>query len=201
MFNFFKKLQPNKKSNSEIKKLILKRYYCNNGNYSEVKKEGKIFKYGTTIGAVIDPSKPNYPPLFYTIEPARFYENKENNSDNLATKKNESSCILSGEYICWMTFSNRFQKNLYLVKNTKNRAGVRLHGGNSIDDSQGCILPATALIQNFSNAGVVYDFRGSQSIPALEKLYQFTQKKEFVLKIEDENQEENLKLILKYKSC
>jgi hypothetical protein len=198
MFNFFKKSTP---AESQIKKLILKRYYCNNGNYSEVKKGGKVFKYGTTIGAIIDPLKPNFPPLLYTIEPAKFYENKENNSDILATKKNESSCILSGEYICKMTFSNRFQTKLYLVKNTKDRAGIRLHGGNSIDNSQGCILPATALIKNFANAGIVYDFWGSQSIPALEKLYQATEKKDFILEIEDENQEENYKIITKYKSC
>jgi hypothetical protein len=76
-----------------------------------------------------------------------------------------------------------------------------LHGGNSIDNSQGCILPAIALIKNFANAGIVYDFWGSQSIPALEKLYQITEKKDFILEIDDENQEENLKLILKYKSC
>jgi hypothetical protein len=184
-----------------MKKLILKRYYCNNGNYSEVKKEGKIFKYGTTLGAIIDPSKPNFPPLLYTIEPARFYENKENNSDNLATKKNESSCILADVYQCVMTWSNRFQTKLYLVKNTKGRKGVRLHGGNSIDNSQGCILPATTIIQNFSKAGIVYDWYGSQSVKALEKLYEIVDKEEFILEIDDENQEENYKLITKYKSC
>jgi hypothetical protein len=198
MFNFFKKSTP---TEPQIKKLILKRYYCNNGNYSEVKKEGKVFKYGTTLGAIIDPSKPNFPPLLYTIEPARLYENKENNSDNLTTKKNESSCILSGEYICKMTFSNRFKKQLYLVKNTKDRAGIRLHGGNSIDNSQGCILPATALIPNFLKAGIVYDWYGSQSVKALEKLYEIVDKKEFILEIDHQNQEENYKIITKYKSC
>jgi len=198
MFNFFKKSTP---TEPQIKKLILKRYYCNNGNYSEVKKEGKVFKYGTTLGAIIDPLKPNFPPLLYTIEPARLYKNKENNSDNLTTKKNESSCILSGEYICKMTFSNRFKKQLYLVKNTKDRAGIRLHGGNSIDNSQGCILPATALIPNFLKAGIVYDWYGSQSVKALEKLYEIVDKKEFILEIDDENQEENYKIITKYKSC
>jgi len=198
MFNFFKKSTP---TEPQIKKLILKRYYCNSGNYSEVKKEGKIFKYGTTIGAVIDPLKPNFPPLLYTIEPARFYENKENNSDNLATKKNESSCILADIYQCVMTWSNRFQTKLYLVKNTKGRKGVRLHGGNSIDDSQGCILPATTIIQNFSKAGIVYDWYGSQSIKALEKLYEIVDKEEFILEIDDKNQKENLELILKYKGC
>jgi len=196
MFNFFKKSTP---AEPQIKKLILKRYYCNNGNYQEVKKGGKIFKYGTTIGAVIDASKPNYPPLFYTIEPAKLYAGKENNSDNSATHKNESSCILAGVYQCVMTWSKRFQTKLYLVKNTKDRAGVRLHGGNSIDDSQGCILPATTLIENFSKAGIIYDWYGSQSVKALEKLYEIVGKKEFILEIDDENQKENLKLILKYK--
>jgi len=199
MFNFFKKSTP---AESQIKKLILKRYYCNNGNYSEVKKNGKTFKYGTTIGAVIDPLKPNFPPLFYTIEPSKIYAGKENNSDNPNTNTtNESTCITAGEYLCTMTQSNRFKKLLYLVKNTPKRKGVRIHAGNSIDNSEGCILPAIALIKNFANAGMVYDFWGSQSIPALEKLYQITGKKDFILEIDDENQEENLKLILKYKSC
>lgn len=196
MFGFFKK---EKVVEPPIKRLILKRYYCNNGNYVETKKDGKTFKYGTTIGAVIDSSKPNYPPLFYTIEPAKLYAGKENNSDNTQTTKNESSCILAGEYSCTMTFSNRFQKQLYLVKNTPERKGVRIHSGNSIDDSQGCILPCTTLIDNFSRAGIVYDYWGRQSNKALEKLYTNFLEKDFILEIDDENQKENLKLILKYK--
>lgn len=196
MFGFFKK---EKVVEPPIKRLILKRYYCNNGNYVETKKDGKTFKYGTTIGAVIDSSKPNYPPLFYTIEPAKLYAGKENNSDNTQTTKNESSCILVGEYSCTMTFSNRFQKQLYLVKNTPERKGVRIHSGNSIDDSQGCILPCTTLIDNFSRAGIVYDYWGRQSNKALEKLYTNFLEKDFILEIDDEDQKENLKLILKYK--
>ena len=94
----------------------------------------------------------------------------------------------------------RSKTKLYLVKNTKGRKGVRLHGGNSIDDSQGCILPATALIPNFLKAGIVYDWYGSQSVKALEKLYEIVDKKEFILEIDDENQEENFNLITKYKA-
>ena len=196
MFGFFKKQKPEP---LPFKRLILKRYYCNNGNYVETKKDGKTFKYGTTIGAVIDSSKPNYPPLFYTIEPAKLYAGKENNSDNTQTTKNESSCILASLYQCTMTFSNRFQKQLYLVKNTKDRAGVRIHSGNSIEDSQGCILPCERLVDNFSRAGIVYDYYGIQSVKALEKLYAITLEKDFILEIDDKNQKENLKLILKYK--
>ena len=198
MFGFFEKKEVPQAP--AIKKLILKRYYCNNGNYSEIKKDGKTFKYGTTIGAVIDPAKPNFPPLFYTIEPAKLYAGEENNSDNLKTKANESSCILVGKYPCTMTFSKRFQKQLYLVKNTKDRAGVRIHSGNSIDNSQGCILPCTTLINNFASGGIVYDYYGSQSVKALEKLYiEITGEKDFILEIDDEDQKENLKLITKYK--
>jgi hypothetical protein len=197
MFNFFKKSTP---AEPQMKKLILKRYYCNNGNYAEVKKQGKVFKYGTTIGAVIDPSKPHFPPLFYTIEPSKMHAGKENNSDNPNTPNmDESTCIPAGEYKCTMTQSNRFKELLYLVKNTPKRKGVRIHGGNSIDNSEGCILPCTTLIDNFSHAGNVYDFWGRQSVKALEKMYEITLKKDFILIIDDKDQEENLKLILKYK--
>ena len=196
MFGFFKK---EKVVEPAIKTLILKRYYANNGNYSEVKKDGKTFKYGTTIGAVIDPSKPNFPPLFYTIEPAKLYAGRENNSDNTQTIKNESSCILAGEYTCTMTFSNRFQKQLYLVKNTSERKGVRIHSGNSVEDSQGCILPCERLVDNFLRGGIVYDYYGIQSVKALAKLHAITFDKDFILEIDDEDQKENLKLILKYK--
>jgi len=198
MFNFFKKSTP---AEPQMKKLILKRYYCNNGNYLEVKKEGKVFKCGTTIGAVIDPLKPHFPPLFYTIEPSKMHAGKENNSDNPNTTNiNESTCIPAGEYICTMTQSNRFKKLLYLVKNTPERKGVRIHSGNSIDNSEGCILPCTTLIDNFLNNGIVYDYYGRQSVKALEKMYiEITLEKDFILKIDDKNQEENLKLILKYK--
>ncbi len=196
MFGFFKK---EKVVEPAIKTLILKRYYANNGNYSEVKKDGKTFKYGTTIGAVIDPSKPNFPPLFYTIEPAKLYAGKENNSDNTQTTKNESSCILAGEYPCTMTMSKRFQKLLYLVKNTSERKGVRIHSGNSVEDSQGCILPCERLVDNFLRGGIVYDYYGIQSVKALAKLNAITFDKDFILEIDDEDQKENLKLILKYK--
>jgi hypothetical protein len=197
MFNFFKKSTP---TEPQVKKLILKRYYCNNGNYSEVKKEGKIFKYGTTIGAVIDSSKPHFPPLFYTIEPSKIYAGKENNSDNPNTNTtNESTCITAGEYLCTMTQSNRFKKLLYLVKNTPERKGVRIHSGNSIDNSEGCILPCTTLVDNFSSNGIVYDYYGRQSVKALEQIYKITGEKNFILEIDDKNQKENLELILKYK--
>jgi hypothetical protein len=124
---------------------------------------------------------------------------KENNSDNPKTNINESTCIPAGDYKCTMTQSNRFKKLLYLVKNTPERKGVRIHSGNSIDNSEGCILPCTTLIDNFSSNGIVYDYYGRQSVKALEKMYEITGEKDFILEIDDENQKENLKLILKYK--
>lgn len=199
MFGFFEKKQEETKPQNQLKKLVLKRFYSNNGNYAELTKNGKIYKYGTTIGAVIDPIKPNYPPLFYTIEPPRFFNTKENNSDDSKTKKNESTCILAGEYTCQLTFSNRFQTNLYLVKNTKDRAGVRWHSGNHVDNSQGCILPALCLIDKVSINGKVFDYFASKSVDALEKLYKITEKKDFILLIDDKNQLENYQLITKYK--
>ena len=61
-------------------------------------------------------------------------------------------------------------------------------------------MPCERLVDNFSRGGIVYDYYGIQSVKALEKLYEITCNRDFILEIDDKNQKENLKLILKYKA-
>ena len=53
------------------------------------------------------------------------------------------SCIPAGEYKATYIFSNRFQKNLFVLHNVPGRDNVELHIGNTVADTHGCILLGT----------------------------------------------------------
>lgn len=53
--------------------------------------------------------------------------------------KNETA-IDYGTYEVVLSFSNHFQKYLPLLLNVKCFEGIRIHGGNTATDSEGCIL-------------------------------------------------------------
>ena len=53
--------------------------------------------------------------------------------------KNETA-IDAGTYEVVLSFSNHFQKFLPLLLNVKCFEGIRIHGGNTAADSEGCIL-------------------------------------------------------------
>lgn len=61
---------------------------------------------------------------------------------DLNNKPNVSS-IPKGEYICKYTFSPKFMKYTYEIKNVPGRSGIRIHSGNYFFDIQGCILLGT----------------------------------------------------------
>lgn len=70
-------------------------------------------------------------------------------SEELPWRDNKSniSCIPTGTYTCEVTFSNRFQRDLYQVNNVENRNSVRIHPANWAGDTfkgkksdlEGCI--------------------------------------------------------------
>lgn len=55
-------------------------------------------------------------------------------------KINGKTAIPAGEYSLSLTMSNRFKKILPLLANVPNFSGVRMHGGNTSEDTEGCIL-------------------------------------------------------------
>lgn len=59
----------------------------------------------------------------------------------LSWKDNKSniSCIPTGEYICEWTFSPKFLKKTYEVKNVPKRSGIRIHPANYFFALNGCI--------------------------------------------------------------
>ncbi len=51
------------------------------------------------------------------------------------------TAIPFGKYFVQVTMSARFKKPLPLLENVPNFEGVRIHPGNTAEDSSGCILP------------------------------------------------------------
>lgn len=50
------------------------------------------------------------------------------------------TAIPVGSYKVTITYSNRFQKLLPLINNVKGFSGIRIHSGNTKEDTSGCIL-------------------------------------------------------------
>ena len=51
------------------------------------------------------------------------------------------TAIPAGKYEVVITYSNRFKKYLPLLLNVPGYEGIRIHPGNSVVDTHGCILP------------------------------------------------------------
>ena len=58
------------------------------------------------------------------------------------------TAIPDGRYKVVLTVSNRFKRIMPLLLDVPNFSGVRLHGGNTAEDSHGCPLIAFNLIEN-----------------------------------------------------
>ncbi len=84
----------------------------------------RITKTNQTFGVLLDE---NDLPICLTLE-LPWRENKRN-----------SSCIPIGIYQCDLVKNDKF-KEVYQISNVENRSGILIHPGNTISDSQGCIL-------------------------------------------------------------
>nr|DAG98510.1 MAG TPA: hypothetical protein [Crassvirales sp.] len=55
-------------------------------------------------------------------------------------KKPHITAIPTGTYTVILNYSNRFKRIMPLVMNVKGFAGIRIHAGNTSEDTDGCIL-------------------------------------------------------------
>jgi len=84
------------------------------------------------------------------------------------TKIKHETCIPAGTYLIKITHSPTFNKMLPLLINVPGFYGIRIHAGNSIADSSGCILVGTKVVED----------KLLHSMVAFSKLFTLMQKAE-----------------------
>ena len=81
-------------------------------------------------------------------------------------KVQDSTAIPRGTYKLVLTYSNRFKKLLPLLLGVPGYTGVRIHSGNTAEDTEGCIL-----VGNGKGKGFISDSR-----KAFNRLFDIIQK-------------------------
>lgn len=98
--------------------------------------------------------------ICYTLEDVdRFLENGNQ-------KVQDSTAIPRGTYDLTISMSNRFKKRMPLLLNVPGFEGIRIHAGNTANDTEGCILVGT----KFTNDALIGSFA------ARDKLYSILEK-------------------------
>ncbi|CAB4241238.1 hypothetical protein UFOVP67_13 [uncultured Caudovirales phage] len=69
------------------------------------------------------------------------------------------TAIPTGEYKCLITPSTRFKRDMPLLCDVPGFAGIRMHTGNTPEDTEGCILLGTYWVGNdkITNSKVAFD--------------------------------------------
>lgn len=69
-------------------------------------------------------------------------------------KVKNKTCIPSGKYNIKLTRSNRFKISLPLIEDVIGFEGIRIHAGNTPEDTEGCIL-----LGDYQSEGIVINSR------------------------------------------
>ncbi len=75
-----------------------------------------------------------------TIEDTVRDLNKNGVFDNGEIKIPDHTAIPYGTYKVTITYSNKFKRDMPLINDVPNFVGIRIHSGNTAEDTEGCIL-------------------------------------------------------------
>ena len=96
--------------------------------------------------------------------------------------KSNVSCIPTGRYPVFWTWSPAFGRYMYQICNVKGRTGIRIHGGHDVDNTQGCQILGFGVgdADKDGKIGVL------NSAKAVKQFEDEMQRKPFYLEISDE---------------
>lgn len=89
-------------------------------------------------------------------------------------KVHGQTCIPAGRYEIGITFSNKFNKYLPLLMDVPAFAGIRIHAGNTPENTEGCLLPGQTKEANFvGNSRVAFNalFAKIKAASRVEKVF------------------------------
>lgn len=105
---------------------------------------GELFVWSESLQKWLD--------FCYTLEDKVRDINKNGKFDDEETKVYGQTAIPFGIYNGLVNYSPAFKRDIPLILNVPEFEGIRLHGGNDIDDTYGCILIA----YNTDNKGKIW---------------------------------------------
>jgi len=85
-----------------------------------------------------------------------------------AVKIDGKTAIPTGKYTITYNMSNRFRKMMTLIQDVPNFSGVRVHSGNTIHDTEGCILLGMGV--KFSRNANLYELVDSREAVSIFEL-------------------------------
>lgn len=101
--------------------------YRNSSNLVNNKTNGVLFYKGKFIA--------------YTLEDKfRYIKNIDGSISQSDVKVNGDTCIKYGQYELVLNYSTRFKRLMPRLLNVPNFRGILIHGGNTILNTEGCIL-------------------------------------------------------------
>lgn len=94
------------------------------------------------------------------------------------TLENVQFQLEEGCYILDYTYSPKFDRNLYVISNHKSRQGIRIHQGNRVEDTTGCILVGAIVTRDKNDKLMI-----TNSIYTLNELHRVTKQKQIKLTV------------------
>jgi hypothetical protein len=81
--------------------------------------------------------------------------------DNPEAKIDGETCIPRGEYEVMITYSNRFKVEMPLVMSVPGFTGIRIHPGNDVEDTHGCLLVGSSWGKSTNGDYIVMNSRAT----------------------------------------